>query len=552
MSFIEFERKNSKDKSKKIQNKSLNKGNIYICKKCFEIPLIQFNNINGEIIINTKCKCGIMDNNILDFENKFMLHEITKQYLSNILNSFFYCFNCNNYLCDSCINKHDTINKKKHIVINLKLTDKNSKEHKIYEKEKNNTLYCLNCNKRICKNCKDYHINEKHNMIKGNNNCMYNNNSFNLNNFLNDIQKLRNNFSTQKENISLQIKKIKNMINDIEKELSIINSKNKSFINIIENIYKSYIFYKDNYNYNIFTNFENLFSLCSNIDYDIKKITHEKIMKQCKEFISQIKKNNIISKKDDFNDISNISILTSMRESISSLNKTIENLNNISNSKIINNKRTKFIKLDKGKLRQGSYDKKTTTHLNGIKYELDFEKNINNNNSKNINENVYQQTIEKINNLMIKQKMLEKEKKKNFSLSPSKNNYYKPKLNINDTSIIKKIKQSQEKKHNNSFLTRSQSPVIKDNFLYENKKFPVKTLDKYFKVISKRKNAGSPFSKIYYNIKTDESTRASGGSKDFNLNYSIISNTTQCTEKYVNRKKDKYFEGFKINQKKKN
>jgi len=91
-----------------------------------------------------------------------------------------------------------------------------------------------------------------------------------------------------------------------------------------------------------------------------------------------------------------------------------------------------------------------------------------------------------------------------------------------------------------------------DNFLYENKKFPVKTLDKYFKEISKRKNAGSPFSKIYYNIKTDESTRASGGSKDFNLNYSIISNTTQCTEKYVNRKKDKYFEGFKINQKKKN
>ena len=146
-------------------------------------------------------------------------------------------------------------------------------------------------------------------------------------------------------------------------------------------------------------------------------------MKQCKEFISQIKKNNIISKKDDFNDISNISILTSMRESISSLNKTIENLNNIRNSKIINNKRTKFIKVDKGKLRQGSYDKKTTTHLNGIKYELDFEKNINNNNSKNINENVYQQTIEKINNLMIKQKMLEKEKKKNFSLSHSKNNY---------------------------------------------------------------------------------------------------------------------------------
>ena len=251
MSSFDFERKNSRDKSKKKQNKSLNKGNIYICKKCFEIPLIQFNSINGDIIINTKCKCGNMDNSILDFEKNFILHEITKQYLSNILNSFFYCFNCKYYLCDSCINKHEKANKNKHIIINLKLTDKNSKEHIIYEKEKNNTLYCLYCDKKICKYCKDYHINDKHNIIKGNYNCI-NNNSFNLNNFSNDFLKLKNNFSTQKDNISLQITKIKNMINDIEKELSKINSKNKSFINIIENIYKSYIFYKDYYNYNIF------------------------------------------------------------------------------------------------------------------------------------------------------------------------------------------------------------------------------------------------------------------------------------------------------------
>ena len=539
MSSFDLERKNSRDKRKNKQNKSLNKGNIYICKKCFAIPLIQFNYNNREIIINTKCNCGNMENNIFDFENKFILHEITKQYLSNILNSFFYCFNCKYYLCESCINKHEKANKNKHIVINLKLTDFNSKEHMLYEKEKNNILYCLNCNKKICKNCKDYHLNEKHNIIKGNNNCIHNN-SYNLNNFYNDFQKLKNNLATQKEKISLQITKIKNMINDIEKEFSKINSKNKSFINIIENIYKSYIFYKDYYNYNIFTNFQNLSSIYSNIDYNTNKITDEKIIKQCKEFLSQIKNNIIISKNDELNDISNISILTSMRESLSSLNKTIENLNNVSNSKIIynKNKRTKFIKLDKGNLRKCSFDKKTTSHLKTINYELEFEKNFNNNTPKNLNQNVYEQTIEKINNLMTKQKNIETQKKKNLSFSPSKINHYMTKLNINDTSIIKKIKHSQEKKLNKSFLTRSQSPRIKDS-LYENKKVPVKTLNKYFKVISKRKNAGSPFSKIIYNIRTDESTRASGGSKDFNLNYSIISNTSQFTEKYINRKKVK-------------
>ena len=42
MSSFDFERKNSRDKRKNKQNKSLNKGNIYICKKCFAIPLIQY------------------------------------------------------------------------------------------------------------------------------------------------------------------------------------------------------------------------------------------------------------------------------------------------------------------------------------------------------------------------------------------------------------------------------------------------------------------------------------------------------------------------------
>ena len=92
------------------------------------------------------------------------------------------------------------------------------------------------------------------------------------------------------------------------------------------------------------------------------------------------------------------------------------------------------------------------------------------------------------------------------------------------TSIIKKIKQSKEKKNINKINTnRSLSPRIKDNHLYNQKKIPVRTLDKYFKSISQIRLIDSPFSKINYNIRTDESTRASG-SREFNFNYSLISN----------------------------
>ena len=297
-------------------------------------------------------------------------------------------------------------------------------------------------------------------------------------------------------------------------------------INIIENIFKSYIVYQENFNYEIFSNFKNLLKLNPNKELFSNTILGENIIKKSKEYLSKIKKGYLFIQINISEENLNESILTSMRDSKSSVNKSLEHLSfNLNHEK--NKKKSKIIKLNKNQIKKGSLDKKSISHLNKINYGLDFENNYKNYSPKNIKINLYQQTIEKINNLIDQQRNSQTNKKnilkKKFSYSKDDNK--KSYLNIYDTSsIIKKIKQSKEKKNINKINTnRSLSPRIKDNHLYNQKKIPVRTLDKYFKSISQSRLIDSPFSKINYNIRTDESTRASG-SREFNFNYSLISN----------------------------
>lgn len=513
--------KRIKDIKSESKNKSNSLNYIYKCKKCCEIPLIQFNSENDNIIINAKCKCGINNNDILNFKNNYLNQEIQREKLSNIFNSFFYCLNCKYYICDSCKSKHEKVVKRKHNIINLCCLEKNQKEYKLCE-EKNNLLYCLNCQKGICIICKDNHINQKHNITK-----TYSLISkSDIQNFSNVLEKAKENYNIQKAKILFQIDELKTILKDIEKQFYEMNSKNQSLINIIENIFKSYIVYQENFNYEIFSNFKNLLKLNPNKELFSNTILGENIIKKSKEYLSKIKKGYLFIQINISEENLNESILTSMRDSKSSVNKSLEDLSfNLNHEK--NKKKSKIIKLNKNQIKKGSLDKKSISHLNKINYGLDFENNYKNYSPKNIKINLYQQTIEKINNLIDQQRNSQTNKKNILKkkLSYSKDDYKKSYLNIYETSsIIKKIKQSKEKKNINKINTnRSLSPRIKDNHLYNQKKIPVRTLDKYFKSISQSRLIDSPFSKINYNIRTDESTRASG-SREFNFNYSLISN----------------------------
>ena len=67
-----------------------------------------------------------------------------------------YCFRCNEYYCDKCLNTHNNDTNKSHNIINV--IDKNIKcklHNKIYDK------YCFKCKLNLCELCemhKDHYV----------------------------------------------------------------------------------------------------------------------------------------------------------------------------------------------------------------------------------------------------------------------------------------------------------------------------------------------------------------------------------------------------------
>jgi surface protein len=222
-----------------ILKENENTNNHYRCSKCLFFPLIEIIDKNE---LKYMCKCTDFKRKIIKIKD--LINEIT------------------NYEDEKNIN---TINKKK------------SLECKRHRKEFR--YYCSNCRKNICKDCLEFHINQKHNfiifdfndydahkkltkLIEYFNSKQCNNNQikekFDESENKNISELAENSSIFQEENNSDKLKNDKTPNQIIFENSKAINKENKSyyFYELFKIIYNDYINYP---NYSHFFNIENMF-----------------------------------------------------------------------------------------------------------------------------------------------------------------------------------------------------------------------------------------------------------------------------------------------------
>ena len=137
-----------------------NKNCIYHCKKCGEIPLLDFSDFDLDIICRKHKILNVPISKFYDF--------ISFDYECSLCNKTFnknnliYCFKCKLFYCDICKNKH--INEKNTSHFSIGGTEKNTiceKHNKKYDK------FCFKCKINLCELCTN-HKNHYIELIKDN------------------------------------------------------------------------------------------------------------------------------------------------------------------------------------------------------------------------------------------------------------------------------------------------------------------------------------------------------------------------------------------------
>lgn len=137
----------TQEKVLNVNNKSFNN---YHCRTCGEIPLLHFSHYDFDLICITHSTLNIPIDDLFNHITSGYECSTCKQ--SSNENNIYYCYQCNKYFCDKCINIHNNNKNKSHNIINA--NNKNIKcelHNKFYDK------YCFKCKLNLCELC------EKHN-----------------------------------------------------------------------------------------------------------------------------------------------------------------------------------------------------------------------------------------------------------------------------------------------------------------------------------------------------------------------------------------------------
>ena len=134
---------------------------IYHCKKCGEIPLLDFSDSDLDIICR---KHKILNVPISEFYSFFNFdYECSICNKSFNKSSLIYCFKCKIFYCDKCKNKHIKDKNKSHFIVNA--IEKNNicdLHNKKYDK------FCFKCKINLCELCINNHNNHYIELIKDN------------------------------------------------------------------------------------------------------------------------------------------------------------------------------------------------------------------------------------------------------------------------------------------------------------------------------------------------------------------------------------------------
>lgn len=127
---------------------------LLFCSKCHTIPLISILSTNPATVkIYCPCEKRIIDINTyleeINHNKELLISKHCLNELHNNISSSTFCFNCNEYLCNSCYVNHN----KEHQNSTTKNEGQIVKEH-----EHSSELgFCFNCFKNTCFKCTNEH-----------------------------------------------------------------------------------------------------------------------------------------------------------------------------------------------------------------------------------------------------------------------------------------------------------------------------------------------------------------------------------------------------------
>ena len=225
------------------------KFNYYHCKKCGEIPLIDFSFYDFNISCTNHKIFNISIDRFYDYITLDYKCDICKKNSKN--SNFAYCYDCELIYCKTCLNRHN-INNSHYISNNI--IDKNiiCKLH-----NKNYTKFCMKCKLNLCEQCE---------------------NSYNhYTELFSDIYPLNEDIKNFKD---MSLKILKNnieeneIINDQENEDFISNNELENECIKIKNLFVDSFSHKIS-NYNYINNINNIIRTTFIKDLNIKYIKNE-------------------------------------------------------------------------------------------------------------------------------------------------------------------------------------------------------------------------------------------------------------------------------------
>ena len=254
---------------------NINLDTIPRCPNCNLISLLKLNYKEGKPIINYSCENNHKGDIFLEeYLQKYNTYSLTKQDCTEckkkqneIKGDFFFCSQCNKFLCHSCILNHSNIDK--HSIINFTRYDSWCKIH-----FNSFSFYCNKCKKNLCIYCNTEH--ESHDVINLSKFNYSDESKNNLEELIKNIEKKIRNLDAIKQDIILKIEQLKK---SCELEMK--------FFKILICAFK-FEESQNNLNYNIIQNLKNF----EDIFIKSKAQIYDKIYKEGMRFISFLEDNN--------------------------------------------------------------------------------------------------------------------------------------------------------------------------------------------------------------------------------------------------------------------
>ena len=321
------------------ESKEESKNNCLRCLNCLTIPLLFLNHSTHTIKLN--CNAGHnISIDVKDYLEKGYANNFYNQICSQCKTKInvsterknYYCKECNEIFCRTCIKNHNIIfnnnNENQNLVhhyINLDKLDTTCVLHnETYD------YYCLECNKNICQYCY-YSQHKVHRIVD-------------LDDIIlrrKELKRIKDNFNLERDNLNLAAQLIKKLIIKIKREVNKILEYKDAELRFKESIIK--IYEKKVDNYNTIKNIKNL--LFNTSQFNIDK--NSSYIDQLNYFYDYINKD--LSKLNQ--DILAKSY-SSIKSRLSNSNTNISNNN--SKDKVKTNCNTKFNK--------SIYDEKSEFH----------------------------------------------------------------------------------------------------------------------------------------------------------------------------------------------